>query len=1092
MAESVTLILGEWTCTNTGEWRFVVQNGEMARCVAVGKDTSFKDLEGKVERVFGVNRKEMRFDLSFWCPVETTVFTQTKMPPVLVKSDEEYALFKGRSKDNGGLHMYVTMKKVGREIEAPMEEVDKFGCGNELYEIDIAEDEEMISDTQLLAYVEEIEAVHKSRMVEEGQHQIEDGLVDINIGNENIIGRQAGNVQGSEKGKEIVVLEDNAMNVDNNLKDGNEEIPPDTSSVSDEELDYNFDEWTARINRDYPLDWDPYNGGAVKDVEDTALGDTCERGIFEVGGPSGEREREVGEQFRERLAMIDEIVPIGFSLGLEESWDVEKEVEIFGGQQVSEEGLVDISIGKVGGLQLSEEGVVDTSLGRVGGQHISEEGLVDISIGKVGGLQLSEEGVVDTSLGRVGGQHMSEEGLVDISIGRVGGQQLSEEGLVDISIEGQTSHGKQIVVLDENAIIDDAYVDNPMIEDVVEQPIISSFMEEDLLGVIDINDPLLLNDAPPVHDNMRGAPSDERNMDLKRAGDAIYVGRVFANKAELHKFLSVYAMQRLFSFRVLKSDKGRAIVRCVDKKCDWRIYATNHENSENLEIRTVRLRHTCDVSYRSRYSEKATAKILADLVSSKYANGKKGPRACELPEMVLAELNVTISYMKAWNTKELAIAAARGNEEESYKFLATYLHLVKSTNPGTITEMHTSKDNKGNTLFKYLFFAFGASIEGYQYLRKVIVIDGTAMKGKYKGCLVAASGQDGNMQIFPLAFAVVDGENEGGWVWFFKNLARFVPDCEDLVFVSDRHASIYSALRIVYPLAQHAACAVHLFRNVKHKFHCEGLAGIVSKAARAFTVGDFRWWWREIERRKPTCAKYLMNIGLPHWTLSHFPGMRYNVMSSNISESLNAALQKAVDYPIVSMVEFIRAMLMRWFWCRRTVARKATSRCTPEIEELLIDHFKESVDCAVLSASDWIYQVNDGNGIVFTVDLEKKTCTCRVFDVLLVPCSHALAARKVRNLDIYTLVGECYFVEPWRKKYERVVMPVPKERDSDVPEEIQEVDMNPPKTRRGGGRPRKVRIPSQGERHGVKTKRVTKCGRCGKAGHNRKTCSTLI
>lgn len=418
----------------------------------------------------------------------------------------------------------------------------------------------------------------------------------------------------------------------------------------------------------------------------------------------GEREREVGEQLRERLAMINEIVPIGFSLGLEESWDVEKEVEIFGGQEVSEEGLVDISIGKLEGLQLSEEDVLDTNIGRVGGQH------------------------------------MSEEGLVDISIGRVGGQQLSEEGLVDISIGGQTSNGKEIVVVEENAIIDDASVDNNLIEDVVEQPIISSFMEEDLLGVIDINDPLLLNDAPPVHDNMRGAPSDERNMDLKKVGDAIYVGRIFANKAELHKFLSVYAMQRLFSFRVLKSDKGRAIVRCVDKKCDWRIYATNHENSENLEIRTVRLRHTCDVSYRSRYSEKATAKIIADLVSSKYANGKKGPRACELPEMVLAELNVTISYMKAWNTKELAIAAARGNEEESYKFLATYLHLVKSTNPGTITEMHTSKDNKGNTLFKYLFFAFGASIEGYQYLRKVIVIDGTTMKGKYKGCLVAASG----------------------------------------------------------------------------------------------------------------------------------------------------------------------------------------------------------------------------------------------------------------------------------------------------------------------------------------------------------------
>ncbi|CAE6068686.1 unnamed protein product [Arabidopsis arenosa] len=814
MEDSVTLILGEWSCSDTGEWRFVVRNGEMARCVAVKKDSSFSDLEREVERVFGVKRTETSIVLSFWFAGETTVFTQTKMPPVLIKSDVEYALFKEKKRESFGLHMYVTLKKLGCDIEESMEEEHANGyCGGDgLYEIDIDEVEEMISDTQLLAYVEEIEAAHKERMVEvgggrgqimagqkrSGPESSSPGLVDKNLLRDVIVGGQTALVGGCDKGKAIVILEDNEVNgsvsvdVGEILRDENEENLMDMSSNYDEEPDYNFDEWTERINNDYPPDWDPYNGLGEKEVEDVALGVMGEMGVYEVGGPSGEHEREVGEQITERQSLVDEIVPIGFSLGLEE----------------------------------------------------------------------------------------------------------------EIGVLGRE---------DEN---------------VGEQAIISSFMEEDMFGVIDVNDPLLLNDAPPVHDNMRGAPSDERNMDLKRASDAIYIGRIFANKAELHKFLSVYAMQRLFSFRVLKSDKGRAIVRCVDKKCDWRIYAVNHKDSENLEIRTARLKHTCDVSYRSRYSEKATAKILADLLCSKYANGKKGPRACELPEMVLAELNVTISYMKAWNTKELAIAAARGNEEESYKFLAT---------------------------------------------------------------------------------------------------------------------------------------------NVKHKFSNEGLAGIVSKAARAFTVGDFRWWWREIESRKPACASYLLNIGLPHWTLSHFPGMRYNIMSSNISESLNAALQKAVDYPIVSMVEFIRAMLMRWFWCRRTVARKAKTRCTPEIEELLIDHFKESVDCAVLSASDWIYQVNDGNGIVFTVDLEKKSCTCRVFDVLQVPCSHALAAVKVRDVDIYSLVGEWYFVEPWMKKYEQIVMPVPKERDSDVPEEIQEVVLNPPKTKRGGGRPRKVRIPSQGEKHRVRT-----------------------
>ncbi|XP_010446068.1 PREDICTED: uncharacterized protein LOC104728837 [Camelina sativa] len=225
------------------------------------------------------------------------------------------------------------------------------------------------------------------------------------------------------------------------------------------------------------------------------------------------------------------------------------------------------------------------------------------------------------------------------------------------------------------------------------------------------------------------------------------------------------------------------------------------------------------------------------------------------------------------------------------------------------------------------------------------------MKGKYKGFLVAASGKDGNIQIYPLDFGVVEVENDAGWVWFLKNLSKFVPDEEDLVFVSDRHASIYSALAKVYPLAHHAACSVHLFQNVKHIYNCGGLAGLVSKAGRAYTVGDFRYWWRQIEETKQECAEYLLNIGLPHWTLSHFPGNRYNLMSSNISESLNAAMQKVVDYPIMSMVEVIRAMLMRWFWCRRTFAGKTRTRCTPEIEELLIDHLKESLNCAVLGAT---------------------------------------------------------------------------------------------------------------------------------------------
>lgn len=89
-----------------------------------------------------------------------------------------------------------------------------------------------------------------------------------------------------------------------------------------------------------------------------------------------------------------------------------------------------------------------------------------------------------------------------------------------------------------------------------------------------------------------------------------------------------------------------------------------------------------------------------------------------------------------------------------------------------------------------MFVAFGASIEGYSFMRKVIVVDRTHLKDKYAGCLLTASAQDGNYQILPLAFAIVDSENDSSWEWFFQQLSVFVGRDEEVVFVSDRHTSI--------------------------------------------------------------------------------------------------------------------------------------------------------------------------------------------------------------------------------------------------------------------------------------------------------------
>ncbi|KAG7572603.1 Zinc finger SWIM-type [Arabidopsis suecica] len=482
-----------------------------------------------------------------------------------------------------------------------------------------------------------------------------------------------------------------------------------------------------------------------------------------------------------------------------------------------------------------------------------------------------------------------------------------------------------------------------------------------------------------------------------------------------------------FNFFQVRSDKERLIVRCVDLSCPWRVYGLRSSpTSENMEMRTATLTHTCDITSRGQYVKKASCKVIAEVLISKYANGKLGPRAVDIPDIILDELRVSINYMKAWHSKERAVIEARGTAEDSYKLLVVYLHLLKQTNSGTVYDVVTTGYGTSKCKFKYLFFAIGACIHAAQFMRKVLIIDATTIKAKFRGCLLTASFQDVNFQIMPLGFGVVNSENEDAWTWFFTQLMSIVPDADDLVIVSDRHNAIYAAMRKVYPTAKHGSCVVH------------------TEMSRA----DI--------------------------------GKRYNIMSSNVAESLNAAMAKALEFPIVSMVETIRMMLMRWFYCRRVKANKHLSPVTPEVEEILMKHLSESGGLGVAPASEAIYQVSNSKYVAFIVNLNAKTCSCKVFETLGIPCYHALAAARAHGVPIPEMVDNHYKTGEWINAYSAVLMHVPNVEDADVPQELVDDETNPPQVNPGPDRPKKRRIPSIGETVGRKKKRSNGPSRCSR------------
>ena len=77
----------------------------------------------------------------------------------------------------------------------------------------------------------------------------------------------------------------------------------------------------------------------------------------------------------------------------------------------------------------------------------------------------------------------------------------------------------------------------------------------------------------------------------------------------------------------------------------------------------------------------------------------------------------------------------------------------------------------GRHVFHRIYICFKAIKEGWRRgCRRVSGQDGCFLKGQCKGELLTAIGRDGNNQVYPIAWAVVEVENRDNWLWFLELL----------------------------------------------------------------------------------------------------------------------------------------------------------------------------------------------------------------------------------------------------------------------------------------------------------------------------------
>jgi len=180
------------------------------------------------------------------------------------------------------------------------------------------------------------------------------------------------------------------------------------------------------------------------------------------------------------------------------------------------------------------------------------------------------------------------------------------------------------------------------------------------------------------------------------------------------------AMQASFEILVIKSTMSLYIVKCVNKKCKWTVRAAQLRNSSYFSIRTYCSTHTCSLVNRKLHHRQTSSNVVTEMVTNNFRcqQNTHSPKAIMT---MMQNRGHLVSYWKAWNGKRLANNLLKGSPKQSFELMPSYLYVVKSQNPSTITHLEVDEQSR----FQYLFLAFGACIRGFSFMRKVITVDGT-------------------------------------------------------------------------------------------------------------------------------------------------------------------------------------------------------------------------------------------------------------------------------------------------------------------------------------------------------------------------------
>ncbi|KAL5193314.1 hypothetical protein HKD37_20G055554 [Glycine soja] len=596
-------------------------------------------------------------------------------------------------------------------------------------------------------------------------------------------------------------------------------------------------------------------------------------------------------------------------------------------------------------------------------------------------------------------------------------------------------------------------------------------------------------------------------------GQELYVGMEFDSKDAVKNAVKQYVMKVHQSFKVVESKSNKYVVCCLNKNaecpCPFYMRAILSKKTDTWKVTQWGGPHTCLNMSMTQDHEKLDSDLIATCVLGMI---REDPsiKISLIQERINSEFAYKVSYKKAWLAKQKAIAIEYGDWDESYAKLSSWLRHMQNHSPGSYFQVLHDDFIVGNTVsrefrqFHRVFWTFGQCKEAFKYCKPIIQVDGTHLYGKYCGTLLMATSQDGNGGVLPLAFAVVEGETLTAWSWFLAHLREHVTDQNGICLISDRHASIKSAvaneaLGWQPPHGYHVYCVRHIASNFNRKFNNAKQKEMLKKLAYTPCKHIFDQNLEKFRELSPAIATWIDRISKEKWTMAYDrEGRRYGHMTTNLSECINKVLKDCRNIPITALVKSTYSRCRKYFVERGRQAQRQLNEgqvyCSKLVKELrknqeqACTHIVRVYDIhsTRFEVEESFNPITQRGGQKWAVNLNGRHCQCGRYSALHYPCSHIIAACGYVSMNYYQYIDVVYTNEHILKAYSAQWWPLGNE--AAIPPSDDAWTLIPdPTIVRAKGRPKSTRI--RNEMDWVEpSEHRTKCSRCGAEGHNRRRC----